>query len=241
MKQILQRVLLLFLLFSLLLSCAFALEPTRDFYVNDYAGVLFPETSSYMLTHSMDLAKQSGAQIVVLTVPSLDGKDIATFALEAARDFQIGDKNQNNGILILLAVNDRRIRVEVGYGLEGVFPDSKVGRYLDSYALPYFADDDFDTGLKLLYDAIATDIYQEYHLEIPYDLDLPPAPEQDIDIFSVILIILLLLFFFFFPKGRNRNRFYPFLFGSGNRQSFQSRGNFGGGGRFGGGGAGRRF
>lgn len=133
-------------------------SPTRDFFVNDYANVLSYETKNYIQESSSDLYKKDGTQIVVVTVPSLDGESIESYATGIFRDFKIGDAKKNNGLLILLSLEERKVRVEVGYGLEGLFNDAKVGRYLDKYVVPYLKANDFDTGIKQGYDVFYNEI-----------------------------------------------------------------------------------
>lgn len=121
-------------------------SPTSDFFVNDYAGVLSPDTKAYIMEQSASLAQETGAQIVVLTVRSLDGEDPASYALNVGRQWGIGDGEKDNGLLLLLAPDDGEIRVEVGRGLEGALNDAKVGRMIDAYALESYKAGDFDAG-----------------------------------------------------------------------------------------------
>ena len=123
-------------------------SPTSDFFVNDYAGVLSSDTRAYIMEHSASLAQETGAQIVVLTVQSLDGEDPASYALNVGRQWGIGDKEKDNGLLLLLAPDDGEIRVEVGRGLEGALNDAKVGRMIDTYALESYKAGDFDAAEK---------------------------------------------------------------------------------------------
>ena len=122
MLKNLNRFLLTFLSFSLFLICSnvFASEinPTSEFYINDFANVLSNETKKYILDNSATLCEKTKAQVVVVTVNSLDGKDLDDFSLELFRSWKIGDKDLNNGLLILLSINDRKVKVEVVTGLE---------------------------------------------------------------------------------------------------------------------------
>ena len=101
-------------------------EPTNEFYVNDYANILSEETENYILNNSVKLASATKAQIVVVTVKNLEGQDIETYATNLFRKFGIGDEKKNNGLLILLALEERDIRIEVGYGLEGIVTDGLI-------------------------------------------------------------------------------------------------------------------
>ncbi len=139
----------LLILFLLLLvpSKILALEPTSEFYVNDYANVLSKETEEEIVDYSKSLYEKTSAQIVVVTVDTVGDSDIESYATDLFRSFGIGDKDKNNGLLILLAVNDRKSRIEVGYGLEEVLNDSKTGRFQDNYMIPYYKEDDWDKGI----------------------------------------------------------------------------------------------
>lgn len=139
---------------------------TADFYVDDYAEVLSEETKSHIMSTAVQLEKETTAQVVVLTVESLDGKDISDFAVETFRSWGIGDEKQNNGVLIVLSVGDREMWVTTGYGVEGTLTDTRLGQLRDTYAIPYYSNNDFDTGTKLLFDAIVNELRtEEYGLE----------------------------------------------------------------------------
>ena len=79
------------------------------------------------------LEKQTGAQIVVVTVQNLEGQSLEEYATELFRNYGIGDKEKNNGVLLLCAYEERQFRIEVGYGLEGTLTDGKTGRIQDEY------------------------------------------------------------------------------------------------------------
>ena len=248
MKKLIAGLLLILLILPIACMTVSATpSPTAAFYVNDMAGVLSAEQEKSMVSVAEQLAKQTGAQVAVLTVTTLDGKDINEYALEVARAWGIGDKEKNNGVLILLSTGDREVRVEVGYGLEGCLPDGKTGRLIDTYAIPYYAQNDFATGTIQLFHAVMNVVCEEYGVD-PASLNVPvmDTAEEEMTIFDLIvglvvvagmiaLIVLtrgrILLFFGFGGFGRG---------GRGGGGGGVSR-NFGGGGSFGGGGAGRRF
>lgn len=111
--------------------------PTSKFYVNDYANLLTEDTKQYIIQTNQKLEEKTGAQIVVVTVQNLEGMTIEQYANELFRKFGIGDKDKNNGLLLLCSYQDRKFRVEVGYGLEGILNDGKTGRMQDEYIIPY--------------------------------------------------------------------------------------------------------
>lgn len=140
-------------------------EPTSNFYINDYANVLDDEVENYIMSRSVDLANKTSAQIVVVTIDTLNGENLEEYATKLFRSFGIGDSKKNNGLLLLLVVNDRKFRVEVGYGLEGVLPDGLTGRYQDEYIIPYLKNNDWNNGVKNGYTAFYTKLCDYYEVD----------------------------------------------------------------------------
>lgn len=231
--------------------------PTDKFFVNDFVGVMTEADIDTVYTKGAALDTATSAQAVIVTVESLDGKEPDDYALQLGREWGVGDKDKNNGVVILLSEGDREIYIAVGYGLEGALPDSKTGRIIDTYGLSYFQNDEFSAGLVGIYNAIVNEIYIEYGIQpsenyIPIDL-LPEQQEEsesagDVAIAWLILMILIMLYTIIF--GRRGGLFIfgsPWFrtgggFGSGGFGGGSFGGGFkGGGGSFGGGGAGRKF
>lgn len=261
----------LILLLNLLSLTVFSLDlpqPTKDFFVNDFANILNSETKELIMAHSVELMEKTSAQVVVTTVDSLQGEALDDYSQKLARNWKIGSET-NNGVLILLAPNERKTRVDVGYGLEGALNDSKVGRYIDNYAIPEFKNDNWNSGIKNLYIAIIRDIYVEYDIEFSEDMTALPEIKNKYYVDKVaerfqeiIVFIVILVIFFYINKRReyHHNRWWYFFdnhfFGGGwpfGGDSNGSSGGFfgggdsdgggfsGGGGSFGGGGASRGF
>lgn len=153
-------------------------EATSDFYVNDFAGILSQSTKDYIIEANKDLNAKTGAQIVVTTIDTLDGEDIETYATEMFRSYGIGDRKKNNGVLFLIVSGDRKLRIEVGYGLEGAINDAKAGRILDTYVIPSLQNDEWDKGILNGFQAIAEETAAEYGVEIGADT---PAGAEEID------------------------------------------------------------
>ena len=141
-------------------------KPTSQFYVNDYANLLSEETKNYIINTNVSLNNQTGAQIVVVTVPNLEGRALEEYATALFREFGIGDKNKNNGVLLLLALEERQFRVEVGYGLEGTLTDGKTGRIQDEYIIPYLKQNNWNEGIKNGFSAILKEIEKEYNINV---------------------------------------------------------------------------
>ena len=197
-----KRKLFFFLFLFLLVVCSdkvFAfntVKPTDDFYVNDYANILSEETEKYILDRSVSLANQTKAQIVVVTVPNLDGASLEEYATRLFREFGIGDAKENNGLLLLLALDERLMRVEVGYGLEGVLPDAKTGRFQDAYMIPFFKDNNFNEGMLNGYKAFYQELANYYG--ITGDIDAPIESDAEKLTAEDIAICLFVLFVFVF-------------------------------------------
>ena len=141
--------------------------PTSSIYVQDYAGVLSNDSKAKINEIGAKLAEQTKAQVVVVTVKSLNGDPIDELGLGILRQWGIGDKSLNNGVLMLVAVNDRQSRIEVGYGLEGPLPDGKTGRIQDEYMLPYFQNGQYEQGIFNGYSALIGEVAKEYNVTVP--------------------------------------------------------------------------
>jgi uncharacterized protein len=151
---------LAFVAIVLLLPCclAHALEvPPLRARVNDLAGLLAHREAIALEDKLSQFEQQTGHQIVVLAIPSLEGDDIASFALKAAEYWKLGQKGHDNWVLLLVATNDRKLRIEVGYGLEGTVPDVIAHRIIDEIIVPRFREKDFaggiDSGLSAIMQA----------------------------------------------------------------------------------------
>ncbi len=225
-------------------------SPTNAFFVNDFADVLTPEQELKMQSLGVNLYNASKAQVVAVTIDSLNGNDIDEYALNLARGWGIGNKGQDNGILLLLSVNDREVRIEVGYGLEGALPDSKTGRILDVYGIDYFKANDFGNGMYNVYNSLVNEVYIEYGMS-PDENYTPVDDSLSATSIIIYMVFLLLILIFVIPRRLR----LPFLFfggprwprgpggfgGFGGGSGFGGGGFSGGGGGFGGGGSSRRF
>lgn len=222
-------------------------KPTKNFFVNDFANVISNADEEKMQQQGEALFKECGAQVVVVTVKSLNGEDLESYSLNLARSWRIGSDKNDDGILLLLAVDERKVRIEVGYGLEGALPDSKTGRILDTYGVDRFKKNDFSTGLAAVYDSLINEVYIEKGLD-PAD-GYTPVEDYSLTtkekVITYGIIALIVLAFIFTNRGKRKRGFvyYGGGFGGGGFSgSGSSGGGFsGGGGSFGGGGSSRGF
>lgn len=227
-------------------------KPTDKFFINDFADIISDSAENEIYIKNAALFDKTTAQIAVITVDSIGGEAIADYALNIGREWGVGDEEKDNGIVLLLAEEEREVYIAVGYGLEGALPDSKTGRILDRYGIPYFSEDNFSQGLVEVNKALVNEVYIEYGLSadegyIPIN-QLPDANEETGStkiLGSWIILIIFVIVYLFLFRGRGIIFFGgPRGFGGGGFGGGfgGSSGGFrGGGGSFGGGGAGRGF
>ena len=117
-------------------------------YVNDFAGVLSPGVQNSLDALCTQVDRQAHAQIAVVTIKTLDGEPIENFATELEDKWKVGPKGSDRGVLLILAINDRQRRIEVGYGLEGILPDAKAGD-IGREMVPYLQQGNYDQAVTL--------------------------------------------------------------------------------------------
>ena len=233
-------------------------KATREFYLADYANVLEQDAKDLILGVNLQYEKKSEKpQVVVLTVDNLEGLDPSSYATEIFEQWKIGNPEYDNGVLILLAMEERKIEIEVGYGLEGILNDAKVGQILDAN-LESLSQGDYNNGLKGIFYAVGNEVNKEYSYQGVFEnyadaLRNVPAPTSNRGRSTgetIIMVIVLLLIIFGGRGGMGRRMLYggrgggfggPGGFGGGLGGGGGFGGSSGGGGRSGGGGAGRGF
>ena len=216
------------------------LHPTN--YVNDFAHVLSADTESQLNDICKQIDEKAKAQISVVTVNTLDGSDIESYSIALARQWGIGigSKATNRGVLILLAIKEHKYRFEVGYGLEQILPDGKVGGF-GREAVPLMRQNDYDAAVKVMTLRVAGVIAQDAGVQLTGDQAPPPAQEQPaagIPAAAIVFFIILAIIVLATPPLR-KALFWMLLF-----SNFGGRGgggNWGGGGFGGGGGGGGGF
>jgi len=120
--------------------------PRLQGYVNDYAGMISPPAKSKIEEALIAFERSDSTQIVILTIPSLEGENIEEFGIKVGETWKIGRKGKDNGILFIVSKQERKIRIEVGRGLEGKLTDLTAGRIIDLVIKPKFKQEDFDGG-----------------------------------------------------------------------------------------------
>jgi uncharacterized protein len=189
--------------FLLLIFCArnTAAEQVKDLkpqgYVNDFAGVLTAPAKEKLVALCAEVDRKAGAQIAVVTVSSLGGEAVDQFSFDLATQWGVGPKQQARGILILLAPNDRKYWTEVGYGLEAILPDGKVGGF-GREMVPLLRQNDYGGAATLITERIAAVIAADRGVTLDASSSaVPPSPQPDNSLFSMSSIVWLLIFVVF--------------------------------------------
>jgi uncharacterized protein len=166
-------------------------------YVNDFAGVLSPAARNLLTALCTEVDQKAKAQIAVVTVKSLDGKPVEDFAIGLATQWGVGPKQSDRGVLILVAPQDHKYWTTVGYGLEPILPDGKVGGF-GREAVPYLRDGNYDAALLLMTRRVADVIAQDRGVTLSATTSIPaartPRREQRGNGPSPIFIIMLVVF-----------------------------------------------
>ncbi|HET6466240.1 MAG TPA: TPM domain-containing protein [Nitrospiria bacterium] len=160
-----------------------AAVPQPAGYVTDEAGLLTPQQIALLERALSDYEQRTSNQIVVLTVKSLEGQDIESYSIAVADAWKAGQKHKDNGAILIVAPNERRVRIEVGYGLEGVLTDAQSAQIIRNILVPRFQAGDYYAGINGAVTAMEAVIGGEFTAE-------RKAPES-IESFFPILIMLL--------------------------------------------------
>jgi uncharacterized protein len=172
-------------------------------YVTDLAGIIQPQTKSQLEALCTELEQKTGAQMAIVTVKSLDGNDVQAYANNLYKQLGIGQKKQDNGVMLLVAPNDRKYWTEVGYGLEPVINDARAGD-AGRLLVPYFRQGDYSSGIAATAWALAKYIADDKGVTLTGMPKVPQAPQDKDDDFSGIwvwLIIGVVVFFVLASRG----------------------------------------
>jgi len=150
-----RRLLASLVIMAAALPCLALEVPKLEGRVMDLAGIFSSTAAAAMAAESERLEQENGAQLAVLTIPSLEGQPLEDYSIRVVEAWQLGREDRDNGVLILIARDDRKIRIEVGYGLEGVLPDALCGRIIDNAMKPAFRQGDFSGGTQRVVEMIS--------------------------------------------------------------------------------------
>ncbi len=216
-------------------AAAYAADfPKPAGWVSDYAGAMDEASRGKTEAVIRELEQKTSAEIAVVTIRKLEGGTVESYAAGLLSAWGVGKKGKDNGVLILAAIEDRRMRIEAGYGLEGILTDGKTGAILDRYVVPQFKAGNYGEGLFQGTLAVASVIAKDAGVEITGGLSVEPERPRPSPLKTTVRILFLIILFFIFIRN-------PFLLllllGGGGRGG--GGGGFGGGfGGFGGGSSG---
>ena len=229
-------------------------KPSPPRLVNDLAGILTPEQEQHLEEKLIRFDDTTSVQIAVVTIASLEGTDVGEYAVELGRKWQVGNKETNNGIVMLISKGDRKVFIAPGYGLESKITDYEAKSIIDREIIPNFKNGSFYKGIDEGVDALIQATQGAYKAPKGY----ADRGGDNEELFGIIVIIVIIIIFVFIArKGggggdtmgrrghRHRDSLPPFIFfppigggsGGGGGGGFGGFGGFGGG-SFGGGGAG---
>lgn len=254
-RAVLQAAVLTLLLLAAAGKAADEVEiPAPRGFVNDFAGVLDPETERYLDGLNRDLRAKTGAEIAVVTVQSTKPLGAFDYAMRIAERWRPGAAGKDNGVVFLVAVRDREMFIATGYGIEGALPDGLVGEIRDRLVLPRFRAGDYPGGIRAGVEALAERIAAEHGVTLSATGGEHRArPAAGLPPIVVLLLLFLALSLltgmpFWFPRHSRRRTFGGPFGGGGFGGPSGGFGGFGGGGfggfgggGFGGGGAGGRW
>lgn len=249
-KRIISHVMLLMVLvtlMSMITGCATLKKipiPTveKDIYIYDDDNIIDDDVEKQLNRMLVELEDKTEAEFVVVSVESLLGRSIEYYANNLFNTLGIGKKGKDNGVLLLFSRSDEKVRLEIGRGLEGCLNDSKCGRILDNYFVPYRENDEYTEATKMTVKAVLSVIAEEYKIDIQ-GLEEDLAIEDDsynkipLYVWIIIIIVIALIFVGFCLDGGGSSGGSSGGFFGGSSGGF-SGGGFGGG-FSGGGGASR--
>ncbi|MCE9624651.1 MAG: TPM domain-containing protein [Deltaproteobacteria bacterium] len=160
-----------------------AIPAVPDHYVNDEAGLLSAANRQSLEDRLAQFERDTSNQILVVTFPDLQGEPIEDFSIRLAEKWKPGQSVRNNGAILVVSKNDHKVRIEAGYGLEGVLSDAVSSSILQREILPHFKQGDFDAGIRNGVDAILQATRGEYHA----------IPQAGLPHWLVVLIVFLLI------------------------------------------------
>jgi uncharacterized protein len=226
----------IFFLFCTTLAAQVLKFPQPDGPVNDYAEVITPEYEAQMNQLGRALWDQTGTAVVVATFRDLGGESPQIFANKLYGAWGIGSKGEDKGVLIVVALKERQVTFETGYGVEGILPDAKVGGILDQFVVPSLRHDKYGEGLLNGMVAVAQVVTQDAGVTLDLERYAPtataqPSAKRGFPLFPLLFILFIL--FGLLGRGRGLFPFFflPLIFMGGGRGM---GGGFGGGGFSGG-------
>ncbi len=172
--------------------------PEYQGWVNDFAEVIPEEAETNIHTLAFEVKQKTGADIAAVSVKNMQGMDVSEYTVRLFKDWGIGEKDKDNGVLLFLAMQERKVRIEVGYGLEGILPDGLCGEILDKYVIPDFRNGDYGMGFYRGMTAIAGVIARDAGVTITGAVEIETEEPRPAGLFFVMFVIFLIII----TKGR---------------------------------------
>lgn len=191
------RLLLAALVFTSAAALAALQFPALTGRVVDEAGILSPQAEAEISAQLAAHEKATTNQVVVVTVKSLQGDDISDYGYQLGRQWGIGQKGKNNGVLLIVAPNERKLRIEVGYGLEGVLTDAESRMIIERVIKPYFKQGDYEQGIRAGVGAILAALGGEFQAPPP-----PTAASDGQGMYGLLIAALFVGQFLFGALAR---------------------------------------
>jgi len=185
-------------LFATRATAGEVIPPRPEAYFNDYSHVVSPATAIELNRHLEQFERDTSSQILVAVYPKMQSdSSIEDYTVRVAQSWGVGQKNQNNGAVLFVFVQDHKMHLQVGYGLEGALPDALAKRIIESEIKPYLRNDDFDSGLRAGVTAILQATKGEYkgtgHTAADRSLtNQSPMPPWAFGLFLAFAILILL-------------------------------------------------
>lgn len=236
-KSLPSALVLLGLMVWLVLSTAWAGEtiPKPKGLVNDFADVIPANQEQQLSALTRELLDRTGVSVVVVTMPDIGGAEYNEYANRLYQSWGIGKKGEDKGVLIFVTLKERKMRIETGYGVEGILPDGLVGEIRDKYMIPYLKQNQFSEGLLAGTAAVVRIIAEDAGVELTGQIPVKAPQKKSRGLSFFPFLFFLVLFLFINSRGRRGRGLFllPLLLGGG---SGRSGGDFGGSfGGFGGG------
>ena len=243
-----KKIILISIIFVFILSALSSLEiPKLKGAVNDYADIINSKDEEKLEALLRDVETKTSSQVALLTISSLQGENLEDYSLRVAQTWKLGQKEFDNGVLLLVALSEKKIRIEVGYGLESIITDAKSGYIIRNHIVPEFKKGDYTGGITsglLIISGLVTKEFEITDEELAkYNQQQKAGKKKQIP-FGLIVFLFM---FVFGGLGRRRGGLFTALFlgsmlgGGRSRGGSSFGGGFGGfsggGGGFGGGGA----
>lgn len=168
-------------------------KPNPPRLVNDVAGVLSPEQREILEQRLVQLDNNSSNQIAIVTVPDLQGYDVADYANKLFRSWGIGGTKNNNGVLILVAPNERRVRIEVGYGLEGAIPDITSKHIIEDDIIPNIKNGDYYRAFDEAVTSLSKAAVGEYNEKRKRPSDNDGGIGAAFLFFAILIIVIMIV------------------------------------------------